>query len=160
MACIDQRIMLSYVQILLDFRAVCFKFHDQINQWPISFQSMIFETAQGDKRFCTSWSSTKLYPNSNKCLRLMQGAYFQSHAQSVYQHVKISQGLSIHVHNHLLYTQHCVQISQGLPIDVPNHPLYTQRCVQMSRSSRWMSLTISYMRSATYKSAGAPDGRL
>jgi hypothetical protein len=32
MACIDQRIILAYVQILLDFRAICFKFHDRINQ--------------------------------------------------------------------------------------------------------------------------------
>jgi hypothetical protein len=57
----------------------------------------------------------------------MQGAYFRSHARSVNQRVKISQGLPSDVPNHLLYflhAQRCVQISQGLPIDVPNHLLY------------------------------------
>jgi hypothetical protein len=29
--CIDQRIILVYVQILLDFRVIRFKFHDRIN---------------------------------------------------------------------------------------------------------------------------------
>jgi hypothetical protein len=45
MAYIDQRIILDYVQILLDFRAIRFKFHDRINQQPISFQSVIPRTA-------------------------------------------------------------------------------------------------------------------
>jgi hypothetical protein len=124
MACIDQRNILACVQILLDFRAIHFKFYDRINQWPINFQTAISGTAQGDKCFCPSWQSVKLCPNSNKYLRSMQGAYFWSHAQSAYQHVKISQGLRMDVPNHLLYAQHCIQISQGLLIDVPNHLLY------------------------------------
>jgi hypothetical protein len=32
MACIDQRVILPYVKILLDFRAIRFKFYDQIKQ--------------------------------------------------------------------------------------------------------------------------------
>jgi hypothetical protein len=36
----------------------------------------------------------------------MQGSYFWSHARSVNQHVKISQGLSIDIPNHLLYFSH------------------------------------------------------
>jgi hypothetical protein len=32
MACINQQIILAYVQILLDFRAIRFKFYDRINQ--------------------------------------------------------------------------------------------------------------------------------
>jgi hypothetical protein len=59
----------------------------------------------------------------------MQGAYFRSYARSAYQHIKISQGLSIDVPNHLLYAQCRVKISQWLPIDVPNHLLYAQRRV-------------------------------
>jgi hypothetical protein len=43
MACIVQRIILAYVQILLDFWAIRFKFHDQINQQLIRFQSVIPE---------------------------------------------------------------------------------------------------------------------
>jgi hypothetical protein len=46
MACIDQRIILAYAQILLDFGAVRFKFHDRINQRPVSFQSAIPRIAQ------------------------------------------------------------------------------------------------------------------
>jgi hypothetical protein len=130
-ACIDQRIILAYVQIFLNFGAIWFMFHDRINQWPISFQSAISRTAQGDKRFYVSWWSTKLCPNSNKHPRLTQGAYFRSHTRSAYQ---------------------CVKISQGLPIDVPNHLLYAQRRIQIIRSSWWTFLTISYMRSAAYKS--------
>jgi hypothetical protein len=42
--CINQQIILAYVQILLDFRAIRFKFHDRINQRPISFQSVISRT--------------------------------------------------------------------------------------------------------------------
>jgi hypothetical protein len=54
MPCIDQQIILAYVQILLDFGAIRFKFHDWINQRPISFQSVIPETAQGNKPFYAS----------------------------------------------------------------------------------------------------------
>jgi hypothetical protein len=35
--------MLAYVQILLDFGAICFNFHDWIKQQPTSFQSMTLE---------------------------------------------------------------------------------------------------------------------
>jgi hypothetical protein len=35
--CIDQQIILAYVQILLDFGAIRFKFHDWINQRLVSF---------------------------------------------------------------------------------------------------------------------------
>jgi hypothetical protein len=54
MTYIDRRIILTYIQILLDLVAIRFKFHDWINQRSISFQSAISETAQGDKHFCTS----------------------------------------------------------------------------------------------------------
>jgi hypothetical protein len=106
MACIDQRIILVYIQILLDFGAIHFKFHDRINQRPINFQSVIPETTQGDKHFYASWRSAKLCPNSNKHLRSMQVAYFRSHTRSMNQRVNISQGLPIDVSNHLLYFQH------------------------------------------------------
>jgi hypothetical protein len=46
--------MLAYVQILLNFIAIRFKFHDRINQRVINFQSVIREIAQGDKRFYAS----------------------------------------------------------------------------------------------------------
>jgi hypothetical protein len=52
--CIDQRIILAYVQILLVVEAIHYKFHDRINQRSISFQSAIPGTAQGDKHFCVS----------------------------------------------------------------------------------------------------------
>jgi hypothetical protein len=45
MACIDQRIILACMQILLDFGAISFKFRDWINQQLISFQSVIPGTA-------------------------------------------------------------------------------------------------------------------
>jgi hypothetical protein len=54
MTCIDQRIILSYVQILIDFGAIRFKFHDRINQRSISFQNAILKTVQDDKCFCAS----------------------------------------------------------------------------------------------------------
>jgi hypothetical protein len=152
MTCIDQRIILAYVQILLDFGAIRFKFYDRINQRPVSFQSAIPETAQGNKCFYAYWRYAKLCPNSNKRPRSMQWAYFRSHAWSAYQRVKINQGLLIDVLNHLLYAQRRVQISQGLSMDVPNHHLYAQRHVQISRGSRWTSLTISYTCSTAYKS--------
>jgi hypothetical protein len=38
--------------ILLDLRAIHFKFHDQIKHCLIGFQSATFGTAQGDKHFC------------------------------------------------------------------------------------------------------------
>jgi hypothetical protein len=103
---IDQQIILSHVQILLDFRAICFKFHDRINRRPISFQSAIFKTVQDDKRFCASRGSTKLCPTSNKRPTSMQEAYFRSHTRSANQRVQISQGLSINVSNHVLYFLH------------------------------------------------------
>jgi hypothetical protein len=40
------------VKIFLDFMAICFTFHDRINQRSISFQSTILGTMQDDKRFC------------------------------------------------------------------------------------------------------------
>jgi hypothetical protein len=104
MTCIDQWIILAYVQILFDFEVIRFKFHDQINQRPISFQSVILKTVQCDKRFYASWWSVKLCPNSNKRSWSMQGAYFRSHTRSAYQLVQISQGLPMNVPNHLLYT--------------------------------------------------------
>jgi hypothetical protein len=54
MACINQRIILAYVQILLDFGAVHFKFHDQINQRLVSIQSVPLRIEQGDKCFYAS----------------------------------------------------------------------------------------------------------
>jgi hypothetical protein len=51
MTCIDQRVILAYVQIFMDFREIRFKFHDQVNQRLISFQSVIPGTAQDEKRF-------------------------------------------------------------------------------------------------------------
>jgi hypothetical protein len=51
---IDQQITLAYVQILLDFGAIRFNFHDQINQRLINFQSVILGTTQVDKRFYAS----------------------------------------------------------------------------------------------------------
>jgi hypothetical protein len=119
MAYIDRRIILAYVQILLDLVAIHFKFHDWINQRSISFQSAISETAQGDKHFCTSWQSVKLCRNRNKRPRSTQGAYFRSYARSVNQCVKISHGLPIDVLNQILYflyAQCHIQISQGSPL--------------------------------------------
>jgi hypothetical protein len=63
---IDQRIILTYVQKLLDFGAMHFKFHDRINQRPINFQSAISKIAQGDNRFCASQRYVKFCPTSNK----------------------------------------------------------------------------------------------
>jgi hypothetical protein len=37
---------------ILGFRAIRFKFHDQIRQRPIDFQSVTPQSAQGDERFC------------------------------------------------------------------------------------------------------------
>jgi hypothetical protein len=54
MACIDQQIILAHVQILLDFGAIRFKFHDRINQRSINFQSAIPGITQSDKRFYAS----------------------------------------------------------------------------------------------------------
>jgi hypothetical protein len=141
-SCIDPWIILVYVQILLDFGTIRFKFHDQINQWPISFQSVIPGTTQGDKCFCASWQFVKFCPNSNKRSRLMQGAYFRSHARSVNQRIKISQGLPIDVTNHLLYF------------------LHAHHQVQKARDSRSMlhaASTIFNMRITAYKKQGAPD---
>jgi hypothetical protein len=87
----------------LGFQAIWFKFHDRIKHQPISFQSTIPRTAQGDKRLCVSRWSTKLCPTSNKRPRLTQGAYFRSHARSVNQRVQISQGLLIDVPNHHIF---------------------------------------------------------
>jgi hypothetical protein len=106
MTCIDQRIILAYVQILLNFRAICFKFHYRINQRPISFQSAIPRTAQEDIHFYASWRYVKLCPNRNKHSRSTQGAYFHSYTWSANQSVKISQGLPIDVPNNLLYFLH------------------------------------------------------
>jgi hypothetical protein len=93
----------SYIKLTckyLGFQAIRFKFYDRIKQRPISFQSMILRTVQGDKRLCASWWSEKLCPTSNKRPRSTQGAYFQLHVQSVNQYIQISQGLLIDVPNH------------------------------------------------------------
>jgi hypothetical protein len=90
----------------------------------ISFQSVIPETVQDDKRFYASWRSAKFCPNRNKRPRLAQWAYFWSHAWSVNQRVNISQRLLIDVPNHLLYF------------------LYAQRCVQKVKDSWLTSLII------------------
>jgi hypothetical protein len=113
-ACIDQRIILAYVQILLDLWAIRFKFHDRIKQRSISFQSAIPRTAQDNKCLCASRWSVKLCPTSNKCPRSMQGAYFRSHTRSVNQRVQISRGLLIDVPNHhTFYTCSTVYKKQG-----------------------------------------------
>jgi hypothetical protein len=99
-------------------------------------------------------------PNRNKCSQLTQGAYFRSHARSVNQHVQISQGLLIDVHNHLLYflyACHHIQISHERPIDAPNHLLcilHVHHRIQKARSSRSTLHTtfINFsMHSAVYK---------
>jgi hypothetical protein len=54
MTSIDQQVILTYVQILLDFEAIRFKFHDRVKQRLISFQSTILGTAQDDKHFYAS----------------------------------------------------------------------------------------------------------
>jgi hypothetical protein len=64
--CINQWIILVYMQILLDFKAIHFKFHDRVNQRPISFHRVIPRIMQGDKRFYALWWSVKLCPNRNK----------------------------------------------------------------------------------------------
>jgi hypothetical protein len=51
MTCTDQRVILAYVQIFLDFGVIRFKFHDQINQRSISFHSVIPSTTQDDKHY-------------------------------------------------------------------------------------------------------------
>jgi hypothetical protein len=106
------------------------------------------------------------------------------HARSANKCVKISQGLPIDVHNHLLYAQYRIQISQGLLIKVPNHLLYflhvhtnskgllidvplsfyyfqcTHRRVQKVRGSRSTLHTTSITFStciATYKNQDAPQ---
>jgi hypothetical protein len=130
------------MQILLDFRAIRFKFHDRINQTLISFQSVMPKITQGNKRFCASWWSAKLCPNSNKRLWSTQGAYFRSHARLANQHVKISQGLPIDVPNYLLYFSH------------------TQHHVQKARGSRSMLHTVSItfsMRVTVYEKKRAPN---
>jgi hypothetical protein len=130
------------VQVLLNFGAICFKFHDHINQLPINFQNVIPETVQGDKRFCESWWSTKLCLNSNKRHWSTQGTYFRSHARSVNQRVKIS---------------------KGLPIDAPYIFYYFQHArhhVQKARGSRSTLHTTSITFSPcviVYKKQGAPD---
>jgi hypothetical protein len=149
MTCIDQWIILAYMQILLDFRAIRFKFHDRINQWSIRFQSVIPRTTQGDKRFCASWQSTKLCPNSNKCPWLAQGAYFWLHARSAYQRVKISQGLPIDVPNHLLCTKHHVRINHVLPIDAPYNFYYFQHAHHHVRKA-WGSRSMLHTASITF----------
>jgi hypothetical protein len=141
-ACIDHWIMLAYVQILVDFGSIHFKFHDRINHRSISFKSTIPGTMQGKKRLCATWQSVKLCPNSNKHSRSMRGVYFRSHARSAKQRIKISQGLPIDIPNHLLYFSH------------------VQRHVQKVRGSQSMLHTISITFSTcivTYKKQGAPD---
>jgi hypothetical protein len=142
MACIDQWIILAYVQILLDSWAIGFKFHDRINQRLISFQSAISRTAQGNKRFYASRWSMKLCPASNKCPWSMQGAYFWSHVRSVNQ---------------------CVQISQGswLMSLTTSYTFYTRSIAYIpARGSRFTSFVISYTFYtciAAYKKQGATN---
>jgi hypothetical protein len=98
----------------LKFQTICFKFHDRIKQRPISFQSVILGTGQGDKRLCASRWSAKICITSNKRPRLTQWAYFWSHARSANQRVQISQGLLIDVPNHhTFYTRSITYKKQG-----------------------------------------------
>jgi hypothetical protein len=64
------------VQILLDFGAIHFKFHDRINQRPISFQSTIPETTQGDEDI------TPLDTNNNPPLNV-QGPITRARARQL-----------------------------------------------------------------------------
>jgi hypothetical protein len=159
----DQQIILAYVQILLDFRAIRFKFPDWINSRPISFQSAIPKTTQGDKRFRTSWWSVKLCPNRDKCPLSMQGAYFRSYAWSANQHVQISQWLPIDVHNSLLlFTCTWLRTNQTGAPDWHPYFLHTQCCIQKEMGSQ-STLHTAYitcsMHIKAYKKQGAPDQR-
>jgi hypothetical protein len=93
----------------LGFQTIRFKFHDQIKQRSISFQSAIPKTTQGNKRLCVSRWYVKFYPTSNKRPRSTQGAYFRSQTRSANQCVQISQELLINVPNHhTFYTRSTV----------------------------------------------------
>jgi hypothetical protein len=141
MTCIDQWIILAYVQIFLYFGAIRFKFHDRINQRSISFQSTFLGTAQDDKHFCALWWYAKLCLNRNKHPRSMQRAYLWSHTRSANQRVNINQGLPIDVPFYLILFTHvalCTK-SKGIPIGMSFCP-YT-----------------SYTRRVTYKKQGAPN---
>jgi hypothetical protein len=100
----------------LGFQAIRFKLHDRIKQRPISFQSVIPETAQSNKRLCASRRSVKLCPTSNKHPRSMQRDNFRSHTGSMNQRIQISQGLLIDVPNyHTFYTRSTAYKKQGAP---------------------------------------------
>jgi hypothetical protein len=45
-------VVLAYMPILMDLRAIRFKHNDRIKHFPIGFQSVTPVTAQDDKHFC------------------------------------------------------------------------------------------------------------
>jgi hypothetical protein len=121
----------------LGFQVIHFNFYDRIKQRPISFQSAIPGTAQGDKRLCTSRWSVKLCPTSNKRSWSTQGAYFRSHAWSANQCVQISQGLLIDVTNHhTFYTRSTAYKKQGAPDQCFTHLLLLSSCASLHTKSK------------------------
>jgi hypothetical protein len=101
----DQRVILAYVLIFLDFGAIHFRFHNRISHWPINFQSATPWTAQGDKRFCAFWRSVKLCPIRNKHPDRRKGLTFDCmHGQWTNTYKK--NGVLIDVSFYLFYFLH------------------------------------------------------
>jgi hypothetical protein len=119
-------IILAYVQILLDFGAICFKFHDRINRWPISFQSTIPKSRKAisvSTHHDDLWSFAQLaisIPDRRKEL-----TFDRTHDQrtDVYKSTKGSRLMSL----------------------IISYTFYTRSAVYKSVRRSWlMSLTISY----------------
>jgi hypothetical protein len=123
----------------LGFQSIRFKFHDRIKQRPISFQSVISRTAQGDNRLCASQWSMKFYPSSNnKRPRSTQVSYFWSCTRSANQHVQISQWLLIDVPNHHIFYMRSTAYKKerGFSIDTPHIFYYFQYALHRVQKAR------------------------
>jgi hypothetical protein len=128
----------------LAHRAIRFKYHDRLQQRPISFQSATPETAQNDEHFYVYRRSVVLIPIIGST-RSMQGADTRMHTRLMCQRVSKNKGLPIDVSLCFYYFQHA------------------HHRVQQARDSRLtylFSSTTFNMCIAVYKKEGAPDRRI
>jgi hypothetical protein len=158
----------------LRFQAIQFKFHDRINLWSISFQSVIPETAQGDKRFCHHDDPQSFAQIAISIPDRCKGLTFDpTHSQwaNMYKSVRGSRLTSLTVSYTCSSMYKSIRGSRLTSLTISYTPSATYKSArgsrltsqtisytrsatyESSRGSRWRSLTISYTHSTTYKSA-------